>query len=180
MIYDLPSGYSIVFIPKNGSSSVKAALNWDYENPPPKQKWHNRLLIPEEKKGKLVAVLRDPVERFLSCCSFLNERTGNRNYSFDVKTYMAFSGNYPIKFMDWHMRKQIDFVQNPDWFAKLYFISEIGEFFADHSLGKVEHRNRTRNEARLEPTQEVIDFVHDKYKEDYDLIASLKPKHRTL
>ena len=68
MIYDLPSGYSIVFIPKNGSSSVKRALDWDYENPPPKQKWHDRLLIPDEDKGNLVAILRDPVERFLSCC----------------------------------------------------------------------------------------------------------------
>lgn len=180
MIYDLPSGYSIVFIPKNGSSSVKAALDWDYANPPPKQKWHNKLFIPEEYKGKLVAILRDPVERFLSCCAFLNERHGKRHYSFDVKTYMAFHGNYPIKFMDWHMRKQIDFIQNPDWFAKLYYMSEIPEFFADHSLGKVEHRNRTANEARFEPTQEVIDWVHEAYKEDYELLDSIKPQHRTL
>ena len=180
MIYDLPSGYSIVFIPKNASSSVKDALNWDYENPPPKQKWHNRLAIPDENKGKLVAILRDPVERFLSCCSFLNERTGKRDYSFDVKTYMAFHGKYPVKFMDWHMKKQIEFIQNPDWFAKLYFISEIAEFFADHSLGEVRHRNRTKNAAKFKPTQEIIDFVHDKYKEDYDLIASLKPEHRAL
>jgi len=180
MMYDLPSGYKIVFIPKNGSSSVKAALDWDYDNPPPKQKWHDRLTIPDKDKGNLVCILRDPVERFLSCCSFLNWRTGKHDYDFDVRTYMAFYGRYPSKFMTWHFRKQIDFVQNPDWFAKLYFISEIEEFFEDHKLGKIQHRNKTADRKRISPTQEVIDFVHDKFKEDYDLIASLQLRHRTL
>ena len=180
MIYDLPSGYSIVFIPKNGSSSVKAALNWDYDNPTPKQKWHSRLFIPEEKKGRLVAILRDPVERFLSGCALLNQRVGKKDYSLDVRTYMAFYPNYPIEFMYWHLRKQIDFVQNPDWFAKLYFLSEIGEFFKEHSLGKLSHCNKTTDEFKIHPTQEVIDWVRETHKEDYDLIASLKPKHRTL
>lgn len=177
MIYDLPSGYSIVFIPKNGSSSVKRALNWNYEKPSPAQKWHNILTIPDKDKGNLVALLRDPVERFLSCCSFMNWR--NR-YDFGVETYMAKHDNYPTKFMAWHFRRQIDFVQNLDWFAKLYYLSEMDEFFTDHNLGRLEHRNKTSITRKIEPSQKIIDFVHDKYKEDYELLASIKPKHRTL
>ena len=180
MIYDLPSGYSIVFIPKNGSSSVKRALDWDYENPPPKQKWHNKLAIPEKDKGNLVAILRDPVERFLSCCAYLNWRCGKNDYSFDVRTYMHFHGNYPSSYITWHMRKQSDFVQNPDWFAKLYYMSELGEFFEEHSLGELPHCNKTSDEFRIQPTQEVIDWVHEAYKEDYELLDSIKPQHRTL
>jgi hypothetical protein len=180
MIYDLPSGYSIVFIPKNGSSSVKRALNWDYDNPPPKQKWHNRLAIPDEVKGNLVAILRDPVERFLSCCSYLNWKVGKKEVILDPTTYMSFHGRYPHPFITWHMRAQIEFVQNPDWFAKLYYLSEIDEFFSDHRLGELHCCNKTSPEYKIKPTQEIIEWVQEAYKEDYELLASIKPKHRSL
>ena len=78
------------------------------------------------------------------------------------------------------MRKQSDFVQNPDWFAKLYYMSELGEFFEEHSLGELPHCNKTSDEFKIQPTQQVIDWVHEAYKEYYELIDSIKPQHRTL
>ncbi len=83
-------------------------------------------------------------------------------------------------YITWHMRKQIEFVQNPDWFAKLYFLPEINEFFKDHGLGAVPHCNRSGDKFKIQPTEEIVEWVKEAYKEDYELIASIKPEHRTL
>ena len=174
MIQDLPSGYKIVFIPKNGSSSVKAGLGWNYEVM--KNRWHDKTAIPDEDKGKLVAIVRDPLERFISCCAFMNTRLGKTDRDFIPDTYAHFYGNYQEMFIRWHFRPQIDFIQNIDWFHKIYYMSEIQEFFSDHKLGLLQHKNKSSN--KHEASQRVIDFVRETYAEDYEMLAAIEARRQ--
>lgn len=174
MMYDLPSGYTIVFIPKNGSSSVKAGLGWDYRKMA--NNWHDKLSIADEFKGKLVALVRDPLERFISCCAFMNTRIGETDRDYMPETYARFYGNYPEKFIKWHFKPQMDFIQNIDWFHKIYYLSEIQEFFDDHGLGKLQHENKSSN--KYEASQVVTDFVRETYAADYEMLSAVKARRQ--
>ena len=167
MIHLLPSGCEYVNIPKCGSQSVRQALgikNGDKYS-------GDRLRIPGVMTlpwdgSKYVAIVRDPLKRFISCVHFLNRQYGDFSY----QTWITMDGKYPLNRMEHHLRPQIDFIQDPSKFHKIYDISEMDQFFADHKLGPVIHTNVTTSK-KMSVTDEVIEYVKHKYAKDYEMLG---------
>lgn len=171
MIHLLPSGCEYVNIPKCGSQSIRAALGIKEGDEYSGNRLRRGGVIKLPWDGsKYVAIVRDPLARFVSCIHFLN-----RNYGCDFcyQSWIDMDGKYPHKRMWHHLRPQMHFIQDPSKFYKLYDISEIDQFFADHGLGPVIHRNAT-NSKKMPVNDEVIDWVHYKYKEDYEMLEQIK------
>ena len=167
MIHLLPSGCEYVNIPKCGSQSIRAALGIKAgDKYSGTRKRHGRVSTLYFNGAKYVAIVRDPLKRFISCVSFLN-----RNYdtNYDYETWIAMDGRYPTRRMEHHLRPQIEFIQDPSKFHRIYDITEIGQFFTDHGL-KPYHENKNTS-PEMEMTPEIIEWVHSKYREDYEMLG---------
>ena len=170
MIHLLPSGCEYVNIPKCGSQSVRQALGIkEGDKYSGKRLRQGGVMTLPWDGSKYVAIVRDPLKRFISCVHFLNRQYGD----FCYETWMAMDGKYPCKRIETHLRPQMDFIQDPSKFHKLYDISEMDQFFADHGLGAVIHAN-VNTSKKMPVNDEVIEWVNYKYKEDYEMLKEFK------
>ena len=168
MIHLVPSGCEYVNIPKCGSQSIRAALGIkDGDKYSGNRRRIGGVITLPWDRSKYVAVVRDPLARFVSCIAFLN-----RNYGLDFcyETWIAMDGKYPHKRMGHHLRPQIDFIQDPSKFHKLYDISEMDQFFKDHGLGPMRRENVTTTK-KMPINDQVIEWVNFKYREDYERLG---------
>ena len=172
MIHPLPSGCSYVPISKCGSQSMRAALGikkGDKYTPDGQLKIQGVTPIPFDGT-KYVAIVRDPLDRFVSGVHWLNK---NYNLNYCYGTWMGMYGKYPRERMQNHVRPMMDFIQDPSKFHKLYWLHEMDKFFADHGLGPVRHENK-RTYEKMPVTQDVIDWVHSTFQEDYAMLEDLQ------
>jgi len=168
MIHLLPSGCEYVNIPKCGSQSIRAALGIKDGDKYSGDRIRKGGVMKLEWDGrKYVAIVRDPLKRFVSGVNWLNK---NYKCKFEYATWIAMDGKYPHNRMENHLRPQLEFIQDPSEFHKIYDISEMDQFFADHGLGPVIHRNQATT-AKMPITQQVIDWVNYKYADDYKMLG---------
>ena len=167
MIHLLPSGCEYVNIPKCGSQSIRAALGIEEGDKYSGNRRRRGGVVTLPWDGsKYVAIVRDPLKRFISGVHFLNRQYGD----FCYETWMAVDGKYPCKRIETHLRPQMDFIQDPSKFHKLYDISEMNQFFADHGLGPVIHTN-VNTSKKMPVTDDVIEYVNHKYAKDYEMLG---------
>lgn len=175
MIHLLPSGCKYINIPKCGSSSIREALGkgrGHRKGKNPNRDW-SPVQIPWDG-SKYVAIVRDPLARFVSCVHYLNRWFCEPKYEpFAYETWIAMDGKYPHKRMAEHLLEQHKFIQDPSKFYKIYDISEIDQFFADHELGPVKHTNRNTS-IKMPVTDEVIEWVKFKYQKDYEMLSRIR------
>ena len=172
MIHILPSGCEYINIPKCGSQSVREALGikeGDKILKGGRKRVGGAVQVPFDGT-KYVAIVRDPLDRFVSGVHWLNK---NYNLNYCYGTWMGMYGKYPRRRMQNHVRPQMDFIQEPSKFHKLYWLHEIDQFFADHGLGPVRHENKRTGE-KMPVTQDVIDWVHSTFQEDYAMLKEFK------
>ena len=173
MIHLLPSGCKYINIPKCGSSSVRDALGKCRRRPQDGNRNWDPVQLPWDG-SKYVAIVRDPLERFVSCIHYLNRWFAEPWHEpFAYETWIAMDGKYPHRRMMEHLREQHLFIQDPSKFYKFYDISEMDQFFADHGLGAVKHVNRNTSEI-MPVTDEVVEWVKFKYQKDYEMLEQIK------
>lgn len=172
MIHPLPSGCSYVNISKCGSQSMRAALGIkDGDRYTPDGRLRVRGVVPIPFDGtKYVAIVRDPLDRFVSSVHWLNKHF-RVNYCYG--TWIEMYGRYPDKKMQIHVQPQIDYIQDPSKFHKLYWLHEMDQFFADHGLGPMQHKNKTEVE-KMPVTKDVIEWVHNTFQKDYAMLEQFK------
>ena len=172
MIHILPSGCEFINIPKCGSQSIRKALgvkDGTKFTPDGRKRVAGPAPITFDGR-KYVAIVRDPLDRFVSGVNWLNK---HYKADFCYRTWMNMYGKYPDQKMQNHVRPQIDYIQDPSKFHKLYWLHEMDKFFADHGLGPVKHENKAKAE-KMPVTKDVIDWVQSTFKEDYAMLKKFK------
>ena len=184
-------------IPKTASTSIKSMLFPKetvniaalHKNTPAidfNKIQHNRI-----KDWKKLAIVRDPIERVISCYrqKIFNTRqlikdfrkSGNPNKLSETPTFDEFVEKIELystssRLVEHHIRPTVFFLgSDVKYFTRLYKISEINQLRADLTVWldqplTQEHRNKTATKTpSVTVTPNAIDKLKKIYKQDYDL-----------
>ena len=129
------------------------------------------------------AIVRDPVERFVSAYS-------NKIIHHKVIPYIEFEqfiknfDNYYNNnvHIHHHFRPQIDFIgTQPEYFNKIFYLNEMGKvaLFLSNLFNKeieIERRQTGGTNSKPIPTEKQIQFIKNLYKNDYEFLNKMENK----
>lgn len=162
-IFNIPKGLAFLQIPKNASTIVRTwGQKPDY-------------LLEFDKKNlksdhKLIVVLRDPVERYISAANmFLRFSDSLYHLTIQWSNYLE---------SDKHFNKQVDFIRAPGYHNHTdtdywYYDSDVITNIIEHY--DLQERNIIYNDNKNPIINSVYEApIREYYADDYDLIANTK------
>ena len=168
-------------IPKAGNTSIKKTLHVLSENPMPEnipvENWvhhikYTNYIKPEEALSNgyyNFAVLRDPIDRFISMYKDVQRRT---------RTFNIAQQNLPIDNLLKLIENKTDIERNIHFRTQTYFLREGVDCYNVNELSKLEKKlqtaiprsNELKNSVKLSDTQ--IGRISLIYKDDFELLKN--------
>ena len=128
-----------------------------------------------------IAVVRDPLDRFISCSIFLKRMYGDIDEQLEDEVYFySLIQNYPLSEGKNWFRPQVDFLSDKThvWNFSDGFGDEFGEWLSDilgveFKMHDVPYGKLSTDETdRVVKTDKIIDNVKHFYQDDYSKLAT--------
>lgn len=163
------SGIAIVTIPKNGCSTIRAAIDTDV--------WQVERTVNNVDAKRFCVVLRDPAERFMSAINMYMCTTRDQPTN-EFAKIVERDGKFELRTNDPHFKKQIAYLSDVhakgtpvDYFyLKDSFLMDISNHYGI-PISSVAPQNTTPNKVIQSVCKEMIESA---YSADYDLIRGVK------